>query len=102
MVRDTQSQAPSNRVPLTAVNAPPPPPKFCLRRTSAVLLRSRCLQADESGGPCHLWGISDSPSGPSGRKRFQTPKSFLTAQWSGLGSQLLNSPISAIACRMQR
>ena len=38
------------------------------------------------------------PSAPSGRKRPQTPKSFLMAQWSGLGSQLLNSPISAIAC----
>ena len=42
--------------------------------------------------------MTDVPSAPSGRNRFQTPKSFLMAQWSGLGSQLLNSPISAIAC----
>ena len=55
---------------MTAVKCPL---QTCLRGTSAVFLRSRCLQAVESGGPCHLWGMTDSPSGPSGRKRFQTP-----------------------------
>lgn len=48
---------------------------------------------------CYLWGMTDAPSALSGRNRLQTPKSFLMAQWSGLGSQLLNSPINAIACR---
>lgn len=47
-----------------------------------------------------LWGIGEVPSLLSGRKRQKTPKSFFEAQCSGSGSQLLNSPISAIACRV--
>lgn len=58
------------RSAMTAVNCPL---QSYLTGTSAVFLRSRCPQAVKSGGPCHLWGITDSPSGPSGRKRFQTP-----------------------------
>ena len=41
------------------------------------------------------------PSALSARNRQNTPKSFFTAQCSGSGSQLLNSPISAIACKFQ-
>ena len=45
----------------------------------------------------YLCGTAGVPSAPSGRKRLNTPKSFLSAQCSGWGSQLLNSPISATA-----
>jgi hypothetical protein len=44
-----------------------------------------------------LCGMAEEPSGLSGRKRHHTPKSFLMAQCSVRGSQLLNSPTSANA-----
>ena len=32
------------------------------------------------GSDGNLWGMTEVPSAPSGRKRLQTPKSFLMAQ----------------------
>ena len=50
-------------------------------------------------GVAHLWGMAATPSAVSGRNSCQTPKLLRDAQCSAWGSQLLNSPTRATACR---
>lgn len=66
---------------------------------TAARAQPRRGAAEEATHRCGMAGV---PSGLSGRNRQNTPKSFLKAQCSGLGSQLLNSPMRARACKQTK
>lgn len=73
-----------------------------IHSSGAPVATMQCMSVGAPGGmqhDTHLWAMAWVPSALSGRNRVNTPNSSRVAQCSSPGVQLLNSPMSARACR---